>query len=214
MKFASTLLLAAAAVLAGAHEEEPTVPHNMTAGFVMEPYLEHGNHLELRQDKDLNSAATQAATQQPAVTTFYMEASVGATVTYAAFVYTQTFAAVPDQWPSPSSGSIGLGTLVKQGNGKRDAHPTPAPGQPLVLVEPTEQVTQWLQPVTRVTEMVEIPTSAAPETPPTPSPSPEEGDGPADITTTFLWMSTGSARVFPGQMNPEYHRPTPRAARR
>lgn len=56
-----------------------------------------------------------------------MNKQVGATVAYAAFVYTQTFAAVPDQLPSPRSGSIGYGTLVKQDR-KRDAAPTPAPG--------------------------------------------------------------------------------------
>jgi hypothetical protein len=27
-------------------------------------------------------------------------------------VYTQTFPAIPDQWPSPVAGSIGLGTIV------------------------------------------------------------------------------------------------------
>ncbi|KAL1999278.1 hypothetical protein VTN02DRAFT_4737 [Thermoascus thermophilus] len=33
-------------------------------------------------------------------------------VYYAPVTYTQTFASVPDQWPQPSSGSIGLGTLT------------------------------------------------------------------------------------------------------
>ncbi|WPH01925.1 Hypothetical protein R9X50_00477900 [Acrodontium crateriforme] len=36
-------------------------------------------------------------------------------------IYTQTFAAVPDQLPGPGVGSIGLGTLTK--HSKRDATP-------------------------------------------------------------------------------------------
>jgi len=31
-----------------------------------------------------------------------------------AVVYTQTFAAVPEQWPGPSAGSVGLGTIQGQ----------------------------------------------------------------------------------------------------
>jgi len=34
----------------------------------------------------------------------------GTSATYLEYIYTQTFAAVPDQWPSPGAGSIGLGT--------------------------------------------------------------------------------------------------------
>lgn len=83
----------------------------------------------LRQVTVYNQQATQAATQAPAVTTFMMNKQIGATVTYAAIVYTQTFADVPDQLPSPIPGTIGLGNLVKQGgdgakNKKREAQPT------------------------------------------------------------------------------------------
>lgn len=51
MKFTSTCLLAAAAVLAVAHEGEPMdeVPLNMTTygrDVALEQYLEHGNNLE------------------------------------------------------------------------------------------------------------------------------------------------------------------------
>lgn len=85
----------------------------------------------LRQATDYNQKATQAATQAAAVTTFYMNKAVGATVTYAAIVYTQTFADVPDQLPSPIAGKIGLGDLVKQGKGKgkRDAQPAGIAGR-------------------------------------------------------------------------------------
>lgn len=57
-----------------------------------------------------------------------MQVAVGSTVTYKAFTVTQTFAAVPDQWPTPASGEIGYGTLSKTKNNKRDAEPTAAPG--------------------------------------------------------------------------------------
>ena len=70
------------------------------------------------------NGAIIAPTQAGAVTTYYMQKSIGNTVTYAPFIYTQTFADVPDQWPSPIAGTIGLGDLVKQGNGKREAQPT------------------------------------------------------------------------------------------
>lgn len=33
-------------------------------------------------------------------------------ITNVEVVFTQTFAAVPDQWPSPSPGTIGMGTLT------------------------------------------------------------------------------------------------------
>lgn len=78
----------------------------------------------LRQATDSNLATTTAPSQAPAVTTFYMNQQVGTTVTWAAIVYTQTFADVPEQWASPGVGSIGLGNLVKQE--KREAAPTPA----------------------------------------------------------------------------------------
>lgn len=43
-----------------------------------------------------------------------------------AVIYTQTFASVPDQWSSASSGSIGWGT-ISTGNNKRDVEPTAVP---------------------------------------------------------------------------------------
>ena len=78
----------------------------------------------LRQATEYNLAATTAPSQAPAVTTFYMNQKIGTTVTWAPIVYTQVFADVPDQLPSPGVGSIGLGNLVKQE--KRDAAPPSA----------------------------------------------------------------------------------------
>lgn len=82
-----------------------------------------------RQAKDYNQDATAAAAQAPAVTTIYMQASVGNTVTYKPFTVTQTFAKVPDQWPTPASGVIGYGTLTKRDEKeKREAEPTGGAG--------------------------------------------------------------------------------------
>lgn len=49
-------------------------------------------------------------------------------------VYTQTFPSVPDQWPSPSSGEIGLGTIQGQIGVVKTKRSEPME----VLAEPTE----------------------------------------------------------------------------
>lgn len=79
--------------------------------------------------------ATTVATQMPSVTVYNMKS-------LAPMTYTQIFVAVLDQWPSPSVGTIGLGTIqgqigVVKTHSKRAAvawhEPTPAatPGQVL-----------------------------------------------------------------------------------
>lgn len=69
-------------------------------------------HLDLRKRQGgaalaATNPAVTAPTQMPSVTAYQMYDGV-------ARVYTQTFPAVPDQWPSPSAGSIGLGTITGQ----------------------------------------------------------------------------------------------------
>ena len=93
------------------------------------PSLEDLQHLDLREIVDAPAAAQATdASQVSPVTTYQMYEGA----TQVAIVYTQTFASVPDQWPGPSSGSIGLGTVqgtvgvTKTNNDKRDATPTPA----------------------------------------------------------------------------------------
>lgn len=51
-------------------------------------------------------AATTVPTQLSPITTYSSNGVSG--------IYTQTFAAVPDQWPSPEAGTIGLGTISGQ----------------------------------------------------------------------------------------------------
>ena len=52
--------------------------------------------------------------QVPSITTIFAPVSTGGVVTWLPFIYTQTFPAVPDQWPSPGAGSIGLGSHHKR----------------------------------------------------------------------------------------------------
>lgn len=95
-------------------------------------------HIDLRKRQGAVGAtyampATTAITQMPSVTVYDMKS-------LAPMTYTQLFQAVLDQWPSPSAGTIGLGTIqgqigVVKTHSKRAAgdwpEPTPAatPGQ-------------------------------------------------------------------------------------
>jgi hypothetical protein len=54
------------------------------------------------------AAAAPVITQQSPITTYYVNNAAGAQVPV---VYTQTFAPIPDQWPSPVAGTIGMGTI-------------------------------------------------------------------------------------------------------
>ena len=67
----------------------------------------------------------EAATQFPTITTDWRPTILknGAT-TYWADIYTQTFAKVPDQLPSPGVGSIGYGTLKRKNEKRAEATPT------------------------------------------------------------------------------------------
>lgn len=91
------------------------------------PSIEDAQHLDLREVVDAPAAAQATdASQVSPVTTFQIYQGA----TQVAVVYTQTFAAVPDQWPGPSSGSVGLGTIqgtvgaTRTNNDKRDVTPT------------------------------------------------------------------------------------------
>lgn len=69
-------------------------------------------HIDLRKRQGgaavaATNPAVTAPTQMPSVTNYQMYDGV-------ARVYTQTFKAIPEQWPSPSAGSIGLGTITGQ----------------------------------------------------------------------------------------------------
>jgi hypothetical protein len=70
---------------------------------------------------DPNAAGVAAAVQFPTITTDWRPTVLpNGQTTYWPDAYTQTFAKVPDQLPSPGAGSIGFGTL-KAKNGKRAA---------------------------------------------------------------------------------------------
>ncbi|KIW64162.1 hypothetical protein PV04_09115 [Phialophora macrospora] len=91
--------------------------------------------------KKRQGAPAAAPTAQPAgvsqispITTYYINSEVApGSFAQVPIVYTQTFPPVPDQWPSPVAGTIGLGTIqgtVGQVRSKRAvvvAEPTQAP---------------------------------------------------------------------------------------
>lgn len=71
------------------------------------------------------AGAIQNPLQVPSITTVYAPTSYLDSYTWLPFPYTQTFAAVPDQWPSAGAGEIGYGTHTK--NKRDDVEETPAP---------------------------------------------------------------------------------------
>ncbi|KAK6431402.1 hypothetical protein LTR95_012435 [Oleoguttula sp. CCFEE 5521] len=93
----------------------PSTGTSPTSDGISAPALiptEDESHLQLRQAAPVtNPQATPVAVQAPTVTTNWVRTEINGVVTYVQLAYTQTFAAVPDQWPSPGVGQIGLGTL-------------------------------------------------------------------------------------------------------
>ncbi|KAF7186051.1 hypothetical protein HII31_12578, partial [Pseudocercospora fuligena] len=124
------------------------------------PTLMADGHVEIRQNRVYNQDAVAATEEAPVVTTIWQASQVGTSATYIQYIVTQTFAEVPDQWPSAGVGSIGYGTLSKTKKNKRDAAPTAvvAGGTPVVLELHTKLETLWLQPVTQVIELHVVPT--------------------------------------------------------
>ncbi|RMZ88694.1 hypothetical protein DV736_g4080, partial [Chaetothyriales sp. CBS 134916] len=79
--------------------------------------------LEERQGGVVNGPAAAAPSQVSPVTTYNINSyTTGGQIVPATVVYTQTFADVPDQWPSPSAGTIGLGTITGQVGILRTTH--------------------------------------------------------------------------------------------
>ncbi|KAM0722162.1 hypothetical protein Q7P37_001603 [Cladosporium fusiforme] len=102
-----------------------------------------------------NPDATQGGSQFPTVTTDWRPTKLpNGQITYWEDAYTQTFAEVPGQLPSPGSGSIGMGTLTKHDKRAVEAQPTGSVAtviaQPVVMII---QSTIVVQPVQRVTEV-------------------------------------------------------------
>ncbi|KAK6441698.1 hypothetical protein LTR95_002060 [Oleoguttula sp. CCFEE 5521] len=120
--------------------------------------MEDESHLQLRQAAPVtNPQATPVAVQAPTVTTNWVRTEINGVVTYVQLAYTQTFAAVPDQWPSPGVGQIGLGTLKsKRGVAPATAEETGLAGRvrPVEVVMRDALVKQTLS-VLEVVEVVE-----------------------------------------------------------
>ncbi|TKA79656.1 hypothetical protein B0A55_03437 [Friedmanniomyces simplex] len=110
-------------------------------------------HLEPRQGAVVaNPAASINPEQYPIATTQWIESTIGDSTTYISVAYTQTFASVPDQWVTAGTGTIGYGTLTK--NGKRDVPAVETDYTDtfavVVLELRNELVTQYVQPVTEI----------------------------------------------------------------
>lgn len=61
------------------------------------------------------STGLPPATPMPTTSTVYVDTVIGGTRTQVPIVFTQTFAKIPSQGPTPESGTIGLGTLTTGG---------------------------------------------------------------------------------------------------
>ncbi|KAL1987011.1 hypothetical protein VTN96DRAFT_5167 [Rasamsonia emersonii] len=123
MRILSSFLVFLASTAAVAAEEvpsnaEPGAVSTTGSSLVTPPPLPPQSNqdegaLEAREIvQNPGAAPATTATQMNPTTTIWQETTLkdGEVVT-APVTYVQTFAKVPDQWPSPSSGSIGLGTL-------------------------------------------------------------------------------------------------------
>lgn len=92
----------------------PTAPSTPTPDIQILPVLDANIVPELKRQVTGQGAAatTTAVTQVSPVTTYYANSYINGVATRVAVVYTQTFAAIPDQWPTYTAGEIGLGTLT------------------------------------------------------------------------------------------------------
>lgn len=63
----------------------------------------------------LASTGLPPATPMPTTSTVYVDTVIGGTRTQVPIVFTQTFAKIPSQGPTPEPGTIGLGILTKGG---------------------------------------------------------------------------------------------------
>ncbi len=73
---------------------------------------------------DQNPNAPIAGAQVPPVTVYSIYSQVGATAAIEIYTYTQTFVAVPSQFPAAVAGTIGYGGHKKK---KREAEAVPKP---------------------------------------------------------------------------------------
>lgn len=118
MKFLTTSCLLATLSFASALADtaaSPTISYLSTTSPTTSATTDSPD-LELRQIGLVNpDAALTGVAGGGAVTNYQINSQVGPSAAEnVAVVYTQTFAAVPDQWPSAKAGVIGLGDLAKR----------------------------------------------------------------------------------------------------
>ncbi|KAK4938730.1 hypothetical protein LTR66_015068 [Elasticomyces elasticus] len=97
------------------HLAQTTAPSSAPPAVTAAPELVGSPQADLGPREIItNPVPLPAPSQYPTVTTAWIETVLpgGKITTWVQVVYTQTFAAVPDQLPSPASGNVGLGTLT------------------------------------------------------------------------------------------------------
>jgi len=99
-----------------------SLAHALQDAAGLELVAENMQELQRRQGAAVVATdATLDPSQYPSVTVQWFESTIAGTTTYVEITYTQTFASVPDQWPTAGAGSIGYGTLTDGGAKKRTA---------------------------------------------------------------------------------------------
>jgi len=104
-------------------------------------------HLEIRQGVPVTAVpvAATVAGQVPPITTYEIGMVKGGAYVQVQVVYTQTFVTPIDQYPAPTIGSIGLGTIAGEigvVKTKRDVMPTqlPTPPEEVLTLEKLKQI--------------------------------------------------------------------------
>ncbi|KAJ8607764.1 hypothetical protein MRB53_040060 [Persea americana] len=168
----STFVLAAAAFcsVAVAATEAPlasSVAHGLseviqssaaTTPVNEEVEVEGDVYAELEQATAIVTGATQGPQQYPSVTIQYPQTILpNGVTTNLPVTYVQTFATYPENWataPIPA-GEIGLGTLKKTKNNKRDAEPT-GNVQAAIFVIPIEMVLKTISIIEPIFQVLPI----------------------------------------------------------
>ncbi|KAK5224685.1 hypothetical protein LTR99_004614 [Exophiala xenobiotica] len=91
----------------------PLATATPTPDFQVLPFLDPNIIPDLKRQVtgQGTGVALTAIGQISPITTYYANSMVDGTGVQVPVVYTQTFVPVPDQWPSPTAGAIGLGTI-------------------------------------------------------------------------------------------------------
>lgn len=106
------------------------------------PILSDSYDVELRKRQvtgQVPAGAATAITQVPPITSYVVHFVTGGQYIAKTVGYTQLFSPVPDQWPSPSAGTIGLGTIQGAVGVVKTKRSEPTQEPVAILVEPDQE---------------------------------------------------------------------------